>query len=226
MNRVLSVMMVILAFAPAVCFAVDEGGIKIQDKWSVVGVISEDDQKGIVVLRNNVTKKTFTLAIGDQVPTEFGYSVLSAKNRAVTLTDGKQQVVLAFAEASSGYAEEEPGLSPTNRFLDNYYRGLSENPVEILGPAAENEPDRIEGSTGMMPLKRFGSLREDGRSRFDLYRADRMYRMNPNGEEQGQEEGEEDEAFVVNYDNFDDQVDDVVPADVSAPTYFPSEISE
>lgn len=226
MRHVLSFMMVILATLPARALAVDEGGIKIQDKWSVVGVISEDDQKGIVVLKNNVTKKTFTLAIGDQVPTEFGYVVLSAKNRAVTLTDGEHQVVLAFAEASSGYGDEEGGPSPTNRFLDNYYRGLSENPVEILGPASEDDPDRTSGSSGMLPLKRFGSLREDGRSRFDLYRADRMYRMNPADGEQSEGDAEEDEGFVVNYDNFDDQEGDAVPSDYPAPSYFPSEITE
>lgn len=225
MRHVLSFMVVLLVLLPARAFAVDEAGIRIQEKWSVVGVISEDDQKGIVVLKNNLTKKTFTLAIGDQVPTEFGYVVLSAKNRAVTLSDGKRQVVLAFAEASSGYGDEENGQTPTNRFLDNYYRGLSENPVEILGPASENEPDRMEGSTGMMPLKRFGSLREDGRSRFDLYRADRMYRMNPADSGLGEAETEEDEGFVVNYDNFDDQVEEV-PAEYSAPSFLPNEINE
>ncbi len=220
MRAFLSLVMILsawLGYGARPALAVDEGGIKIQDKWSVVGVISEDEQKGIVVLRNNVTKRTFTLAIGDTVPTEFGYTVAAAKNRSVTLTDGKHVVTLAFAESSTTAAEEDPGLSPTNRFLDNYYRGLSESPVEILGPASENEPDRIEGQTGMMPLKRFGTLREEGRSRFDLYRADRMYRMNQAGEEPVSADVEDDESgFVVNYDNFDDQ-------QVEEPSYLPPE---
>ncbi len=190
--------------------AVDETGIKIAEKWSVVGVIAEDDGtgvkgKGIAVIRNNLSKRTFTLAIGDSVPSEFGYVLKAVKSKSVVIANDKQAVTLAYADGTTGPAEEEGGLTPTSRFLDNYYRGLSESPIEILGPGSEGEPEKADGpQTTILPLKRFGTLKSDGRSRFDLYRADRTYRMNAEVEDDTSTLDGGDNGFVVNYDNFDD----------------------
>lgn len=182
--------------APA--FGVEPGSIgsgpKIDTQWSVVGVIGT-----VAVVKNNATKATYSLQIGDALPTQFGFTLKAVQGRKVVVTDGAQDVTLSFAEASAPAAEEDhAGL--TARFIDNYYRGLAET-------AGFPEDAPREGDAGLgLPLRRFGPFKEnDGRSRFELYRTDRPYRQDADGEGAAQVEGEnEDGRFVVNYDNFED----------------------
>lgn len=156
--------------------AVDPAGIKINDRWSVVGVIAGDEtaqaEAGIAVIRNNTTKRTYTLAIGDSVPTEFGFTLKSVRNRNVIIGNETQHVTLAFSEPSTD--ETEP-VSQTTRFIDNYYRSL-DAPAEGV---RDEEPIAINPNNDLNyePLTRFGSRSDDGRrARFELYRAERGYR--------------------------------------------------
>jgi len=169
-------------------------GQKIDVQWSVVGVIGT-----VAVVKNNATKATYSLQIGDALPTQFGFTLKAVQGRKVVVTDGTQDVTLSFAEASAPAAEEDQaGL--TARFIDNYYRGLAET-------AGFPEEAPREGESGLgLPLRRFGPFKEnDGRSRFELYRTDRPYRQGADGDGTAQGDGEsEDGRFVVNYDNFED----------------------
>lgn len=161
------------------------------ERWAIVGVIADNGQHGIAVLKNMVSGRTFTVEVGEQLPTDFGLVLHSVQDRKVLVRDGEVLHPLAFAEAS-GDEVELP--SRTARFLDNYYRGLNEMPMEIFsesdGEAVEQRP---EGSGLSVPLSTFGRLKGDApRSRFELYRAEQRYDV------------EDDAGFIVNYDNFED----------------------
>lgn len=178
--------------------AVEKEPIRIVDRWSVIGVISESETHGIAVLRNNQSHRTFTLSLGDAVPNEFGFALVSVANRKVVIGNGKEKVTLAFAESDIAGDDAQP--SRTAQFIDNYYRGLHESPIEILNRNAEEVPAERPTEGAVLPLKRFGSLRDEAQSRFELYRSDRVY----GGEADA---GEAESGFTVNYDNFDDQTD-------------------
>lgn len=177
--------------------AVEPAPIKIVDRWSVVGVISGGSgaagEVGIAVLRNNANKRTYTLTIGDSLPSEFGFTLHSVRGRNVIVAEGDKTYTLSFADAP---VEETEQVSRTARFIDDYYRSMGEG---SRNPSAEEEGEpglRAEAETAYVPAGR------SGRSRFELYREDRRYRPLAETAEVG--EGEED-GFVVNYDNFEDE---------------------
>jgi hypothetical protein len=161
------------------------------ERWAIVGVIADNDQHGIAVLKNMVSGRTFTVEVGEQLPTDFGLVLHSVQDRKVLLSDGEVLHPLTFAEAS-GDEVELP--SRTARFLDNYYRGLNEMPMEIFSESeGEGGEQRPDGAGLSVPLSTFGRLKGDApRSRFELYRAEQRY------------DGEDDAGFIVNYDNFED----------------------
>ncbi len=164
----------LLAFSSAVAAtpaaAVEAGDAGISERWSVVGVIAGDEgggrAVGIVVLRHNASKRTYTLAIGDNLPNEFAYTLRSVKNRVVQVSDGRQPVTLAFAEPAADEGQDEQNR--TARFIDSYYRSLSEQPID--GVALADEPS---GRAAPVPARRFTNLREDMAPRYDLYRNER-----------------------------------------------------
>lgn len=217
----LPVLFALLATPPALGVE-QKTKVKIAETWAVVGVISGTDPQGadigVAVLRNNDTKRTYTLSIGDALPNEFGFVLSSVENRTVVIANGDRQVQLGFAESAvpaTANAEDESRESRTARFIDNYYRGLNDSPIEIFrGDHAEDEvvtgdPDRRDPLK--LPMRRFGTFKEDAaRSRFDLYRNDGGYAA-------GDGESEGEGGFVVNYgDGFQEEDQTVeVPTEVS-----------
>jgi hypothetical protein len=220
----------VAAHAPRAA-AVDEQEIKVDARWSVVGIIAGGEEAGkpvgIAVLKNNATKHTYTLSIGDAVPNEFGYTLQSVKGRAVVITDGKQKVSLSFAEGSS--EDDSSPQSRTARFIDNYYRGFGEAPpVDIFSSSGSGGTASEDGSSQplRLPLNRFGTLREDAaRSRFESYHDNRGYR------DDEPETATDPSEYVVNYDSNYDEVPpesgyDAAPLYPDAPEAYDREVGQ
>lgn len=170
---------------------VNSTSLGVSERWAVVGVIADSVDHGVAVLKNTVSGRTFTVEVGEALPTDYSLTLHSVQNRTVMISDGQKLHPLTFAEASS---EEVELPSRTARFLDNYYRGLNEMPMEIFSDAdADPAENRFDGSVGGIPLTTFGRIKGDlPRSRLELYRAERPY------------DAQNDSEFIVNYDNFED----------------------
>jgi hypothetical protein len=179
--------------------AVESGVVKLSERWSVVGVVGGEGEshRAVAVLRQNSTQKTFTLALGDSLPFEGGFVVAAVRGRGVVVTRGDESVTLAFAESPADDGSEAP--SRTARFIDNYYRGLGDSPIELTdrGFSTSGEDPRTD-STFLRRFPPIPPLPEDGRGeyRYDLYRSDRPYGGDRDGDQGG---------FTVTYDNFDDE---------------------
>ncbi len=222
----LSLILGFAALAAPCVQAVEAEAVKIAGQWLVVGVISGTDKDGkdigVAVLKNVATKRTFTLSIGDTLPNEFGFTLKAIEARKVVITDRKKDVILSFAEGSPASGEDEGAPSRTARFIDNYYRGLSDAPIEVFKNERAEADAEGEGQGLRLPLRRFGTMKEDAaRSRFDLYRTDSAYEDGAAdaAENDGGDEGRS--SFVVNYDNFQD---DDEPGD--GPTELPMDAAE
>lgn len=198
--------------------AVEPAPIKIGERWSVVGVISGDSgaagEVGIAVLRNNSNNRTYTLTIGDGLPSEFGFTLQSVRGKNVVVSDGQKAFTLSFADAP---VEETEAVSKTARFIDNYYRSVGEG-------RAENgyAPTTGEGAATTEADLRYDTERA-GRSRFELYREERHYRPLDSvpGEDRVPVDAEDSEdaegdGFVVNYDNFSDETGEAYDEDGDA----------
>ena len=173
------------------------------DRWAVVGVITGSGNDGIAVLKNITSGRTFTIEVGEALPTDYGLTLYSIQNRKVLLSDGNTLYPLNPAESVS---EDVELPSRTARFLDNYYRGLNDVPIDIFVDGdAEPVELRHENSIGSIPLTTFGRLKSDmSRSRFDLYRSERRY------------DGPEESEIIINYDNFEDDSTGEASASVSS----------
>ncbi len=134
--------------------AVDVKPLTISDKWSVVGVITSSNPKNdVAVLKNNETTKTYTVTIGDTLPNDYSYVLKRIERRSVTVSDGEKQFVLSFVDVPVA-AEEADEFQDSVRFIDNYYRGLAESPIELFNK------DRVSNTTGTAAVvpKNFGTL--------------------------------------------------------------------
>lgn len=156
---------------PQAAFAVDAKPLTIQEKWSVVGVItSSKPENDVAVLRNNETAKTYTVTLGDSLPSEYSFVLTEIKRRNVTISNGETKVILGFVDHPVD-DEEDDDFRNSVRFIDNYYRGLADSPIELF-----NKPRRSD-TTGtaavnpvavpVMPLKNFESIGEAQDSRFE-----------------------------------------------------------
>jgi hypothetical protein len=155
---------------PQTAAAVDAKPLTIQEKWSVVGVItSSKPENDVAVLRNNETSKTYTVTLGDTLPSEYSFVLTEIKRRNVVISNGEKKVVLGFADVPVT-EDDSDDFRNSVRFIDNYYRGLAESPIELFNK------QRRTGTTGtaavvnpvpVMPLKNFGSMDEARDSRFD-----------------------------------------------------------
>ena len=164
--------------------AVDVQPLKISDKWSVVGVITSSNPKNdVAVLKNNETSKTYTVIIGDTLPNDYSYVLKRIERRSVTVSDGEKQFVLSFVDEPVAVAEEADEFQDSVRFIDNYYRGLAESPIELFNK------DRVGKTTGTAAVvpKNFGTLSESAKSRFENYNR-QLEDMGQNEEAVGDEE--------------------------------------
>lgn len=145
--------------------AVEAKPIKISDKWSVVGVItSSNPSKDVAVLKNNETTKTYTLTLGENLPSDYEYVLKEIKRRSVIITDGDKNFTLSFVDVP--VSEEADDFQNSVRFIDNYYRGLADSPIELFNKDRVNDS---AGTAAVVPIKNFGTLSEGPSSRFDAY---------------------------------------------------------
>lgn len=165
------------------------------ERWSIVGVISDDAQSGIAVLKNSENGRTFTVEVGESLPTDYGVVLHSVRDRKVVVKDGQGYHQLSFALPDNNIGEDQSALRPA-RFLDNYYRGFNETPLEIFGDGEHDGRDAKADPTGFsVPISNFGRLRPDfAPSRFELYRTENRYDL------------DDDADFVVSYDNFEEDL--------------------
>ena len=98
--------MLFLVGSAATAGAATNAPVAISERWSVVGVIAGDPlpnqaPTGIAVLRNNVTQRSYTLTIGDPIPSEFGFTLKNVLARSVVIAKGDESVTLGFAEPAA-----------------------------------------------------------------------------------------------------------------------------
>lgn len=162
---------VVIGFArPDTAEAVDAKPLTIQEKWSVVGVItSSKPENDVAVLRNNETSKTYTVTLGDTLPSEYSFVLTEIKRRNVVISNGDKKVVLGFADVPVS-EDEGDDFRNSVRFIDNYYRGLAESPIELFNKQRRTETTgtaAVVNPVPVMPIKNFGSMDEVRDSRFD-----------------------------------------------------------
>jgi hypothetical protein len=203
----------IFGLATGTLRAVDVQALKISDKWSVVGVITSSNPKNdVAVLKNNETSKTYTVTIGDTLPNDYSYVLKRIERRSVTVSDGANQHVLSFVDEPVAAAEEAEEFQDSVRFIDNYYRGLAESPIELFN---KGRVGNTTGTAAVVP-KNFGTLSESAKSRFEDY--NRQLEELDRSEE-AIEQGEANELDLNSYGdlpvNYDQQ--DVLENEVEAP---------
>ena len=120
-------------FSGTTVWAAQADSVSVGERWSVVGVIAGDSAQGkeatgIAVLRNNLTQRSYTLSIGDPIPTEYGFVLQKVLPRSVQIVKDREVVTLGFAEAvtesvAPQQAEEDPS-GRAARFLESYYRAF------------------------------------------------------------------------------------------------------
>ena len=173
--------------------AVDAKPLEITEKWSVVGVItSSNSANDVAVLKNNVTTKTYTVTLGDNLPSDYKFVLKEIKRRNVVVTDGDKNFTLSFVDVP--VSDDTDDFQNSLRFIDNYYRGLADSPIELFNK------DRVSDSSGtaaVVPIKNFGTLSEGSSSRFDAYDQDYS-----DEQQAGQEEYDEE------FQNFQPQYSD------------------
>ena len=119
----------ILTFASPV-IAVEESDLS--ERFVLVGVIatSEGEAKGIVVIKDTLTNKSYTLRKGDKVPKSPELSVASIQRNRVVLSSPEKTFNIAYAGAvvkdkrDRGIAREIETLyaDPTETIADFYLR--------------------------------------------------------------------------------------------------------
>lgn len=145
--------------------AVEAKPIQITDKWSVVGVITSSNPKNdVAVLKNNETTKTYTLTLGDNLPSDYDFVLKEIKRRNVIVSDGSKNFTLSFVDVP--VIEEADDFQNSVRFIDNYYRGLADSPIEMFN---KDRTSDTAGTAAVVPVRNFGTLSEAPVSRFDTY---------------------------------------------------------
>jgi hypothetical protein len=170
--------MLFLVGSASTAGAATNAPVAISERWSVVGVIAGDplpnqSPTGIAVLRNNVTQRSYTLTIGDPIPSEFGFTLKNVLARSVVIAKGDESVTLGFAEPAaetpSGDASSSAGSygsadrdsenredqpsARVSRFLETYNQSFDN--VEPMADDFSIE----ESDAGMMIIPRINSHR-------------------------------------------------------------------
>lgn len=152
-------------FSATSLLAVDAKPLKINEKWSIVGVItSSNPSNDVAVLKNNETTKTYTVTLGDSLPSDYEFILKEIKRRSVVVSDGDRTFTLGFADVP--VSEDTDEFQNSVRFIDNYYRGLADSPIELFNKERVNDS---AGTAAVVPVKNFGTLSEGATSRFDAY---------------------------------------------------------
>ena len=176
-----------LVGAAATAGAATNVPVAISERWSVVGVIAGDPlpnqaPTGIAVLRNNVTQRSYTLTIGDPIPSEFGFTLKNVLSRSVVIAKGDESVTLGFAEPAAETTSDDAGSSVgsygsvdrdsenhqeqpsarVSRFLETYNQSF-----DNFEPLADDFSIE-ESDTGMMIIPRLNSQRSGRGNRLGI----------------------------------------------------------
>ena len=202
--RYLAISLITQVFTSGLALAVEHAEIKIEGRWSVVGVISGEPNTsgkatGIAVLRSNLTKKTYTLTVGDSLPNEFGFVLKSVQVHSVQIASaGSPEVTLTFADSPPDTAPDTAVTSDlpsrASRFLGSYYRGFNRNQGDQSRGLVEDEEDD-DGDASYLPAPislgapRLSNAHDEANIAPEAYRP-RTYKMDEDGE-----------GFSVNFDD-------------------------
>jgi len=202
--RCLAISLVVQVFTSGLALGVEHAEVKIEGRWSVVGVISGEPNTsgkatGIAVLRSNLTKKTYTLAVGDSIPNEFGFVLKSVQAHSVQIASaGSQAVTLNFADTIQDAAADTTATSDmpsrASRFLGSYYRGFNRSQQGQSRGLIEDEEDDDGDVNYLQAPRTFGAPRlsnahDEANTAPEAYRP-RTYKMDEDGE-----------GFSVNFDD-------------------------
>ena len=110
------------------------------DRYKVVGVISEESPRkplsGIAVLKDTRTSETVTLTIGDPLPSNELFSIVSTKAGQVVVSSGQEEFTLQHNETSL-----EPPASEDQVGFDEL-SGKWEDKLSVLGNASALSKDK------------------------------------------------------------------------------------
>lgn len=110
------------------------------DRYKVVGVISEESPRkplsGIAVLKDTRTSETVTLTIGDPLPSNELFSIVSTKAGQVVVSSGQEEFTLQHNETSL-----EPPASEDQAGFDEL-SGKWEDKLSVLGNASALSKDK------------------------------------------------------------------------------------
>ncbi len=128
----------------------------IADDYQLVGIISggSKTERGIVVLRELASKRTFTVRTGDRIPQSDGVTVKSIGQGSVVLATTQSTVELGYGGSSMITETEDAETRLVNLTdLENFYRdqeerALFESIYTWPEANADDSASRATGSTG------------------------------------------------------------------------------
>jgi hypothetical protein len=177
----------LIGFASQIAFAVDDKPLDMSTRWQVVGIISGSEEHGkpfgIAVLKNVTSKRTYTVTVGESLPTDGEFTLEAIRNRKVSVSNGKQSFPLEFATSEVKEVESNSESPRNARFIDSYYRGMENPEAESYGDSA-NDGSGIELDIRNYPhgSQRFSTFGANNfGTRFELYQPDTKYRRIPGG---------------------------------------------
>jgi hypothetical protein len=179
-------------------FAVEDGGIEIADRWSVIGTINTGEDSGVVVMKDIVSRKTFTLKIGARLPHDPQFMIKSGNGNKVIVSDSNEEITLLHISESSSY-DEKPIYIPASEsriveYLNDEYQEVEQGNMTIF--QHQNKMKRgIEPDEVPMPISQFGNMTDDEiKDRIEKYR-DKKEEFSDAGDENG---------YEISYTNFSD----------------------
>ncbi len=182
--------------------AVEEEGIHIVDRWSVVGTINTGEDSGVVVMMNTVSQKTFTLKIGARLPSDPQFMIKKASGNKVTISDSNVEHTLAHITGSGSYGDERaPREASESRFSEAYYDNSKNDRGMSIYQYQDKKHIGVEPDQVPMPSNQFGNMTdEEIRARIEKYRGKKEFFANADSEV----DADADTDYVISYDNFAD----------------------
>lgn len=139
----------------AVAVGVDQASVT--DHVALVGVISESrvGNKGIAVLRDQTTNKTYTVRIGEKIPFATHLVLKSVGRNTVNVADGEQELQVSHA-GTVGYEDDAENTKPEGKedealqtLFNRYYSSGERQPIRIWMPESkDNELDDADDDSG------------------------------------------------------------------------------
>ena len=152
---ILGTFCLLLTMATSNAVAVERA--KVLERYSLVGVIAEStresDKQGIVVIRDNQTKRNLTLRTGEMVSVFDKLKVSKVMRNQVQLVSGTQKITITYAGSTTkpSFQEENPNIDLDKLYIDelndleNRYIS-NEDIVHIFDDSTETTPVEIKAN--------------------------------------------------------------------------------